>query len=125
MGTCNFQSMTNFDLWVVSGDRFYTKRCPGCEYHQEDDVCEICGENLTGDTGTEGHPVTHGGDDRDLILHHNIVRGQLLLDVSQYGVQVRSNRGGGDHQGHIVDAIGNELHGDIVPLQMFVFLYFS
>lgn len=49
MGTCNFNSMANFDLWAVSSSRFYSKRCPECEYHQEEDAdaCELCGADLT------------------------------------------------------------------------------
>ena len=46
MGTCNFNSMTNFDLWAVGSDRFYSKRCPECEYHQDGDECELCGADL-------------------------------------------------------------------------------
>ena len=48
MGTCNFNSMTNFDLWAVGSDRFYSKCCPECEYHQDTDAdaCEICGADL-------------------------------------------------------------------------------
>lgn len=47
MGTCNFNSMTNFDLWAVGSDRFYSKRCPECEYHQDGDECELCGADLS------------------------------------------------------------------------------
>jgi hypothetical protein len=39
--------MTNFDLWAVGSDRFYSKRCPECEYHQDGDICELCGADLT------------------------------------------------------------------------------
>ena len=46
MGTCNFNSMANFDLWAVGSDRFYSKRCPECEYHQDGDICELCGADL-------------------------------------------------------------------------------
>ena len=46
MGTCNFNSMTNFDLWAVGSDRFYSKRCPECEYSQDGDECELCGADL-------------------------------------------------------------------------------
>ena len=38
--------MTNFDLWAVWSDRFYSKCCPECGYHQDGDECEICGANL-------------------------------------------------------------------------------
>ena len=47
MGTCNFNSMNNFDLWAVGSDRFYSKRCPECEYHQDGDECELCGADLS------------------------------------------------------------------------------
>ena len=47
MGTCNFNSMTNFDLWAVGSDRFYSKCCPECNYHQDGDECELCGADLT------------------------------------------------------------------------------
>jgi hypothetical protein len=38
--------MTNFDLWAVGSDRFCSKRCPECEYHQDEDTCELCGADL-------------------------------------------------------------------------------
>ena len=47
MGTCNFNSMANFDLWAVGSDRFYSKRCPECEYHQDGTECELCGADLS------------------------------------------------------------------------------
>ena len=47
MGTCNFNSMKNFDLWAVDGSRFYAKRCPECEYSNDGDECELCGADLT------------------------------------------------------------------------------
>ena len=47
MGTCNFNSMTNFDLWAVGSGRFYSKSCPECEYHQDGDKCELCGADLS------------------------------------------------------------------------------
>lgn len=47
MGTCNFNSMTNFDLWAVSGSRFYAKRCPECSCSNDGDICEICGADLS------------------------------------------------------------------------------
>ena len=46
MGTCNFNSMTNFDLWAVGSDRFYTKACPECGYGNDADACELCGADL-------------------------------------------------------------------------------
>ena len=46
MGTCNFNSMTNFDLWAAGSDRFYSKSCPECSYHQDGDECELCGADL-------------------------------------------------------------------------------
>lgn len=49
MGTCNFHSMENFDLWAVSSDMFYTKVCPACDCGGQDgDTCEICGADLSG-----------------------------------------------------------------------------
>ncbi len=47
MGTCNFNSMANFDLWAVGSDRFYSKCCPECGYHQESEKCELCGADLS------------------------------------------------------------------------------
>lgn len=47
MGTCNFNSMKNFDLWAVDGSRFYAKRCPECDCSNDGDECEICGADLT------------------------------------------------------------------------------
>ena len=47
MGTCNFNSMTNFDLWAVGSERFYSKRCPECDYTQDGGECELCGADLT------------------------------------------------------------------------------
>jgi hypothetical protein len=44
--------MANFDLWAVGSDRFYSKRCPECEYHQDGDICELCGADLA-DVETE------------------------------------------------------------------------
>ena len=46
MGTCNFNSMTNFDLWAVGSDRFYTKFCPECGYGNTGEECELCGADL-------------------------------------------------------------------------------
>ena len=46
MGTCNFNSMTNFDLWAVGSDRFYMKSCPECGYGNAADACELCGADL-------------------------------------------------------------------------------
>jgi hypothetical protein len=39
--------MTNFDLWAVGSDRFYSKRCPECSYSNDSDECEICGADLS------------------------------------------------------------------------------
>lgn len=47
MGTCNFHSMTNFDLWAVGSGRFYSKSCPECGYHQDGGTCELCGADLS------------------------------------------------------------------------------
>ena len=47
MGTCNFNSMTNFDLWAVGSDRFYSKCCPECSCSNNGDECEICGADLS------------------------------------------------------------------------------
>lgn len=47
MGTCNFWTMENFDLWAVGSDRFYSKCCPECNFGGlEGDVCEYCGADL-------------------------------------------------------------------------------
>ena len=46
MGTCNFHSMKNFDLWAV--DDFYYKFCPECGFGGQDgDECEYCGADLS------------------------------------------------------------------------------
>ena len=46
MGTCNFHSMKNFDLWAV--DDFYYKICPECGFGGQDgDECEYCGADLS------------------------------------------------------------------------------
>ena len=48
MGTCNFHSMTNFDLWAVGSDRFYSKLCPACHCGgMYGDTCECCGADLS------------------------------------------------------------------------------
>ena len=49
MGTCNFNSMTNFDLWAVGSDRFYSKHCPECSCSKDTDAdaCEICAADLS------------------------------------------------------------------------------
>ena len=47
MGTCNFNSMKNFDLWAVDSSRFYAKRCPDCSTGGlEGNECEFCGADL-------------------------------------------------------------------------------
>ena len=50
MGTCNFNSMTNFDLWAVGSDAFYNKSCPEC-FHitnlDDAETCEECGTDLS------------------------------------------------------------------------------
>ena len=46
MGTCNFNSMTNFDLWAIND--FYFKVCPECFTGCPDgDECEYCGADLS------------------------------------------------------------------------------
>lgn len=49
MGTCNFNSMKNFDLWAVGSDRFYSKLCPECSSccPLEDDICDFCGADIS------------------------------------------------------------------------------
>ena len=47
MGTCNFHSMDNFDLWAVGSSRFYAKCCPECSCSNDGDACEICGADLS------------------------------------------------------------------------------
>lgn len=48
MGTCNFASMKNFDLWAVSSDRFYSKVCPACCIGGVNgETCDICGADLS------------------------------------------------------------------------------
>lgn len=48
MGTANFYSMENFDLWAVSNERFYNKFCAACCCGGlEGDTCEICGADLS------------------------------------------------------------------------------
>lgn len=49
MGTSNFYSMENFDLWATSDERFYNKYCAACNCGGLDgDTCEICGADLSG-----------------------------------------------------------------------------
>lgn len=49
MGTCNFYSMENFDLWATSSNDFYAKACPACNTGGLDgDTCEYCGADLSG-----------------------------------------------------------------------------
>ena len=49
MGTCNFNSMKNFDLWAVGNYRFYAKLCPECSSccPLEDNMCDICGADIS------------------------------------------------------------------------------
>ena len=47
MGTCNFNSMKNFDLWAVGSGRFYSKCCPECSCSSDGDECELCGADLS------------------------------------------------------------------------------
>ena len=46
MGTCNFNCMTNFDLWAIND--FYFKVCPECFTGGQDvEKCEYCGADLS------------------------------------------------------------------------------
>ena len=49
MGTCNFNSMENFDLWAVGNYYFYAKLCPECSSccPLEDNICDICGADIS------------------------------------------------------------------------------
>ena len=49
MGTSNFYSMKNFDLWAVSDSDFCSKRCPECYCGMETDAetCSECETDLT------------------------------------------------------------------------------
>lgn len=48
MGTSNFWSMQNFDLWATSDERFYNKYCAACNCSGlEGDTCEMCGADLS------------------------------------------------------------------------------
>ena len=49
MGTANFYSMKNFDLWAISDSEFYSKRCPECYCSMENDAdaCSECNTDLT------------------------------------------------------------------------------
>ena len=56
MGTCNFHSMKNFDLWAI--DDFYFKICPECQFGgQAGDKCEFCGADLS-DVSPEFDEIT-------------------------------------------------------------------
>ena len=50
MGTSNFCSMKNFDLWAISDSEFYSKRCPECYCSMETDAetCCECNADLSG-----------------------------------------------------------------------------
>lgn len=50
MGTANFYSMKNFDLWAISDSEFYLKRCSECYCSMENDAdaCSECNTDLTG-----------------------------------------------------------------------------
>ena len=46
MGTCNFNSMENFDLWAIND--FYFKTCPECNCSGlAGNKCELCGADLS------------------------------------------------------------------------------
>ena len=83
MGTCNFHSMSNFDLWAVGSDRFYAKRCPECDCSGMDaDTCDVCGADLS--------DVTPEFDDLEETLFYDDVlrdleeinRGLLFHEIS-------------------------------------------
>lgn len=49
MGTCNFWTMKNFDLWAIPNDCFYFKFCPDCGFSAGDDEteCSECSADLS------------------------------------------------------------------------------
>lgn len=66
MGTCNFHSMKNFDLWAV--DDFYFKVCPECGFGGQDgDECEYCGADLS-DVDPEFDDVA------ELVFYEDVLR---------------------------------------------------
>ena len=50
-------------------------------------------------------------------MDRQAVRLHFLLDLSQDGVQAGGDGLGGHHHGHIVNAVGHIVHGDVVALQ--------
>ena len=66
MGTCNFHSMKNFDLWAV--DDFYYKICSECGFGGQDgDECEFCGADLS-DVSPEFDDVA------ELVFYEDVLR---------------------------------------------------
>ena len=49
MGTCNFWTMQNFDLWAVSNEHFSFKFCPDCGFSagDDEDQCSECSADLS------------------------------------------------------------------------------
>ena len=82
MGTCNFHSMTNFDLWAVGSDRFYSKCCPECSCSNNGDECEICGADLS-DVSAEFDEIGEQEFYNDVLQElEEINRGLLFHEIS-------------------------------------------
>lgn len=81
MGTCNFNSMTNFDLWAIND--FYFKVCPECSTGcQDGDTCEYCGADLS-DIETEFDEIAETCFYEDVLRElEEINRGLLFHEIS-------------------------------------------
>ena len=81
MGTCNFHSMTNFDLWAI--DDFYFKICPECQFGgQAGDKCEFCGADLS-DVSPEFDEITEQIFYEDVLQElEEINRGLLFHEIT-------------------------------------------
>ena len=81
MGTCNFNSMTNFDLWAIND--FYFKVCPECNCGGLDgDECEICGADLS-DVSAEFDEIGEQEFYNDVLQElEEINRGLLFHEIS-------------------------------------------
>ena len=105
MGTANFYSMKNFDLWAISDSEFYSKRCPECYCSMENDAdaCSECNTDLTDvepdfdefSADEYRYNLVHYIDqeNENLLFHHITIRGgyydglQLYVNLTNYADQ--------------------------------------
>ena len=82
-----------------------------------DAVFTQLGEDAAGGAGLIGHFPAYGGHDGHIVRHMDAVGLQLLLQITQHGIQARGHLLGRHHQRYRVDAGGQVVHVDAVALQ--------